>query len=110
MPESKALSMLGLARRAGKLSMGHDMAVQSVVKRRAKCVIITSDASQRLEGEFDVLIKKHSICVPIIRIKPTMEEIHFNLGYRAGIMTVDDENFYTRINTLLQQEDMIYGS
>lgn len=110
MPESKLMSMLGLARRAGKLSMGHDMALQSVARNRAKMLVFCSDSSDRLVKEFDSYIKKHQLDIPIYIIKPTMDEIHFAIGYRAGVMTVDDVNFCTRITSLLTQEDMIYGN
>ncbi|MBR2133932.1 MAG: ribosomal L7Ae/L30e/S12e/Gadd45 family protein [Eubacterium sp.] len=110
MPESKALSMLGLARRAGKLSMGHDMALQSVAKKKAKMIVFTSDSSKRLVKEFEVFTKKHNPDIPVYIIKPTIDEIHFSLGYRAGVMTVDDDNFCKRIISLLTQEEMIYGN
>ena len=110
MPQSKTLSMLGLCRRAGRLSMGHDMAVQAVVKGKAQLLLFCSDASPRLVSEFETLLQKHRSAIPLLVIKPTMEEIHIALGYRAGVMSVDDENFSDRINALIRQEELRYGS
>ena len=49
---NKIKGMLGLCRRAGALCAGHDAAVESIVKNRAKLVILTSDASPGLKDEF----------------------------------------------------------
>jgi len=110
MPESKVLSMLGLARRAGKLSMGHDMAHQSLIKKKAKMIIFTGDSSQRLYKEFEELAKREGADIPILKLKLTMDEIHFSLGYKAGVTTVDDANFSKRIEELTEQEDILYGN
>ena len=69
MPNQKVISMLGLARRAGKLSMGHDMAQHALV----------------------------------IKTDITIDEIYFGVGYKAGCMTVNDENFAKKIISLLNQ-------
>lgn len=90
---SKILSMIGLARRAGKLSMGHDMALESLKKRKAKLIVFCSDVSPRLINEFE---KKNSN-VPIIKSDITMDEVHFSVGKKVGVMTVDDENFSKRL-------------
>ena len=39
------LSLLGLARRAGKLSLGNDAAVESLRKGQARLVLLASDLS-----------------------------------------------------------------
>lgn len=110
MPESKSLSMLGIARRAGKLSMGHDMAKQALQKQKASLLLFTADASPRLENEFKNLIQKHNIKITVLKIAYTMDEIHFGVGYRAGVITVNDENLSKRINELLIQEANANGN
>ena len=52
MNNEKILSLLGLARRAGRVSLGHDAAIGSVVKNKAKLCVLSSDASERLKNEF----------------------------------------------------------
>lgn len=95
--------MLGFARRAGKLAMGHDMVEQSIVKCRAKLLIFCSDASPGLIREFEKKVEKHKNDIKIIKTDFTMDEIYFSIGYKAKIMTVDDENFSKRIAELLNQ-------
>lgn len=107
---NKVLSMLGLARRAGKLSMGHDMAEQALIKHKAKLLLFCSDVSPRLISEFERTVAKHSIDIDIIKTDFLMEEIHFAIGYKAGVMTVDDENFSNRIIELLRQEENANGN
>ena len=53
MPNQKVISMLGLARRAGRLSMGHDMAQHALFGHKAKLLLFCSDVSPRLISEFE---------------------------------------------------------
>ena len=105
MQNKKYLSLLGLARRAGRLSMGHDTALEALRKGKAKLVIFSSDISQRLINEFE----RESSEIPAVKISETIDEIHFAVGYRAGVLTVDDENFAVRIKELIEQEENVYG-
>lgn len=95
--------MLGLARRAGKLSMGHDMAQHALFWRKAKLLIFCSDVSPRLVAEFEKTIELHHFKVKVIKTDITIDEIYFGVGYKAGCMTVNDENFAKKIISLLNQ-------
>lgn len=94
--------MLGLARRAGKLSMGHDTALSALIDRKAKLLIFASDTSERLRREFAVTIEKKGIDVPVLIPDITIAEIHYSCGYKAGVITVNDENFSKKIISLIQ--------
>ncbi|MBQ7202843.1 MAG: ribosomal L7Ae/L30e/S12e/Gadd45 family protein [Eubacterium sp.] len=105
----KYISLLGIARRAGKLSMGHDMALKSIKEQKAEIVIFASDISNRLVSEMQRAadsVKKEITC---IKIEETIDEIHCLLGYKAGVLTVDDKNFSTRIYELIKEEN-VYGN
>lgn len=110
MLKDKTLSMLGLARKAGKLSMGHDMARHSVMNKKAKMIIFCSDVSPRLIEEFKKTLELHSIDLPVFETELTITEIHFFVGCRAGVVTVDDENFSRKIISLLTQEENANGN
>lgn len=110
MLKDKTLSMLGLARRAGKLSMGHDMAQQAVKNKKAKMLLFCCDASPRLVKEFKKTLELHGVDIPVFETELTIEEIHFFVGYRAGVLTVDDENFSDKIISLLKQEENANGN
>ena len=91
--------MLGLARRAGKLSMGHDMALKAVKEKKAGLVIFSGDISPRLISEFERACSENDI--KCVKIPETIDEIHMSLGYRAGVIAVNDENFSGRIEELI---------
>ncbi len=102
MHKEKALSMLGMSRRAGRLSMGHDMAEKSIKSHKARLVIFCCDASPRLVDEFKKTLENARLDIPVIVTEFTMSEIHFSIGYKAGVMTLDDDNFAKRIIELLE--------
>lgn len=110
MQKDKTLSMLGMARRAGKLSMGHDMAEKSIKAHKAKMVLVCSDVSKRLVSEFQRTLENFRLDIPLIVADITINEIHFAVGYKAGVMTVDDVNFSDRIISLLEQEENANGN
>ena len=110
MQNKKYLQMLGLARRAGKLAMGNDMAMKSLKSRKAKLIIFASDISPRLIEEFDRASESHCPNLVSCKVEETIDEIHMNLGYRAGVIAVDDTNFANRIIELLNQEENAYGN
>ena len=101
MNNAKWLSMLGLARRAGKLAMGHDLALQSVRDGKAQLVL----TAPRLVREFETAGQKRAKAPRMRALPCTIDEIHFALGYRAGVLTVEDAGFAARIEELLQQEE-----
>lgn len=101
MTDKKVVSMLGLARRAGRLSMGHDTAQDALFKKKAKLLLLCSDASARLQKEFENTVRLHAFDVPVYPLDMTMDEVNYAIGYKAAVMTVDDENMAGRIITLL---------
>ncbi len=113
MPNNKKyLSMLGMARRAGKLAMGHDTALASIKARKATLLLLAKDMSPRIEREFQKHIDNYSCNIPVIRLDETINELHMALGYKAGVITVNDNNFSRRITELinLNQEENEYGN
>lgn len=110
MTSKKYLSMLGMARRAGKLSMGHDMVQKAIRERKAKLLIFADGVSDRLVREFDVFCDRFNPNLIGLTIDETMDEIHMALGYKAGVITVNDENFSKRIIELINQEENANGN
>lgn len=102
MENEKVFSMLGLARRAGRLSMGHDMAMKSLLAGKASVLLFAVDVSPRLIKEFEYLINKKNISITVLNPNITINEIYCSCGYKAGVITVDDENFSKKIISLLQ--------
>ncbi len=101
--------MLGLARRAGRLTMGHDMVLDSIRKRKSKLIVFTADISERLKNEMQRASEQYIPGLSCVEIKEGMDDVHRLLGYRAGVISVNDINFANRITELINQEENEYG-
>ncbi len=86
-----ALSLLGLCRKAGKLSLGHDACKSSLNARTASLCVICSDASERLREEISLLSEK--VGVKIFDVSYSMMDIKYATSFKAAVFTVDDEGF-----------------
>ena len=105
MNNAKWLSMLGLARRAGKLAAACHEGAIAMVNGKAQLVLTARNASPRLVREFETAGQKRAKAPRMRALPCTIDEIHFALGYRAGVLTVEDAGFAERIEELLQQEE-----
>ena len=86
-----ALNLLGLCRKAGKLSPGHDACKASLNQGRASLCLICSDASQRLNEEITALAEKAG--VRIFDVDYLMMDIKAAISFKAAVLTIDDEGF-----------------
>ena len=94
------LGLLGIARRSGSLSLGRNASIEAVEKRKAKLCVLSSDASARLERELDFSINKTKNVVPMIRITYSMNELYKAIGYKACVLTVNNDGFAQRVQEL----------
>lgn len=95
----KALSLLGLARRAGKLSLGFDPVVESVKTGQSRLILITSDISPKTKKELEFFLRDsevqlHSIPVDVVSMGNAV-------GRAAKIISVNDEGFANSVKKLL---------
>ena len=73
--ENKALGLLGLARRAGKLCLGHD-AVKAAVQNGTACLCLLScDASERLCAEIKRTTEQYGNRTKFLKTDFTMDEL-----------------------------------
>ena len=97
----KLLSLLGMCRRAGRLSCGHDAAIGSVRSKSAKLCLLSSDSSQRLRKEIEREAAFEGRDIPVRMLFSTIEEICKATGLKSAVVTVNDEGFAkTLINKL----------
>ena len=99
----KAASMLGLARRAGKLEAGFERCATSIKSGKAKLAIVCCDISDKTQKEILFLCNKHN--VQVIKISFTLSQLSAAIGFKAGLCTVCDQGFADRLNTLLTGKD-----
>ena len=91
---NRALSALGLARRAGKLNWGFDTAVEAMRSGACGVVILAADLSYHV-----------SVLEPAF----TMEEISAAIGKKAGVLAVCDRGFAEKLKQLIadgEREEM----
>ena len=89
----KLLSLLGMCRRAGRLSCGHDAAIGSVRSKSAKLCLLSSDSSQRLRKEIEREASFEGRDIPVKLMLSTMEEIGKAAGLKSAVVSVNDEGF-----------------
>ena len=89
MPNDPLLSMLGIARKAGKLSIGTEAARDAIRKRKSHLVIVAGDISPKSEKELRYAARETDI--PIRRIQQDIFAVSHAIGSKAGILSVDDK-------------------
>lgn len=105
----KFLNLLGLCKRAGKLSSGHDASFDSISKNKAKLCLLSFDASPRLKKEFEETVVYDNRNIPLIHLTYTMQEIQMATGSRAAVMSINDKGFAKKLielNNLQHGEDI----
>ncbi len=93
--------ILGLCRKAGKMSLGHDAAVTSIKKRKAKLVITCCDASDRLKNEIKDECTFDGRNIPYIDAPFEMKEFALCINARAGVVSIDDRGFAEKLYSII---------
>ncbi len=89
--------MLGLCRKAGKISVGHDESKLSVKNKKAFLCILSSDSSKRLQKEFETFCSQSGTA--LVTVEYTMEQFLYIIGSKAAVITVNDENLSKKLMT-----------
>ena len=96
--KERALNLLGLAQRAGKLISGESLVLQSIRSKKAKMVCIASDASDNATKQF--LNKCEYYDVPLTTAL-TREELSHALGKDRTVCALMDDGFMHSLQKLL---------
>lgn len=96
---NKFLSMLGLARRAGKLTAGYDAAVESVRSGSSKGLVAAADISPKTEKNLRFEAEKQGLL--ILKSGSTIQEISIAIGKKAGVISIDDKGFFQAVSKIL---------
>ena len=95
MIDNKVYGLLGLARRAGKISFGTESSIETIQKGKAKLVIVTTDSSDRTKNNFEELSKKFNV---EFRIFGTIENLSKSIGQNdKAVIVIKDKNFSNEI-------------
>ncbi|MCY1714971.1 L7Ae/L30e/S12e/Gadd45 family ribosomal protein [Caproiciproducens galactitolivorans] len=94
----KILHLLGIARRAGRLTLGNDAVIESLRRGNAKLVLLAKDLSPRTAGGVRLAAEEEGIALQAL--SSTMDEISMALGKRTGVVAVNDAGFASRLIAL----------
>lgn len=96
--------MLGMARRAGRLSFGHDAVKDALRNGEAETVIFACDASDRLKDELTALADINSVTAVVTGFGSS--EFGKSTGMKSiAVISVNDAGFAKRITELMTQEE-----
>ena len=84
-----------LCRRAGKLTIGFDAAVDEIHRKTPGGVILASDVSAKTEKEVNFHAQQNG--TEVIKAEFTMDEAKNATGKRAGVFFVTDEGLFDSI-------------
>ena len=88
---NKLLSLFGLAKKAGRATLGYEKALEAIHKRKAYVVFTASDLSEKTER--GLLYAAEGGNVKVIRISYDIFEISQAVGQKTGIVSVNDAGF-----------------
>lgn len=91
----KIYGLIGLARRAGKVSFGTESSKEEIKKGKAKLVLIAEDCSKKTQKNMEELAKMYQVPV---RIVGTIEDLSQSIGQENKvIIVIKEENFAKEI-------------
>lgn len=93
----KLRGLLGLCRRSGKISVGHDATVASVKGGKAFLAVTCLDSSKRLKREIADECAYNGRNVKYADADFTMQELSLAIGAKAGVIAVEDSGFADRL-------------
>lgn len=97
----KLLSLLGIARRAGRLTLGFDAASESMHKGKTQLLLLACDMSERTMRNIQNTARQTDT-VTIVTDR-SMEQLGAAIGKTAGIISVNDKGFAEKMKTLCNQ-------
>lgn len=96
--DQKALNLLGIAMKAGKLVTGEDLTLKEIRKEQAKVVIVATDASEQTKKKISDKCRYYTI--PLV-VHFTKAELSHAIGKERTICTTLDNGFGKKIRELL---------
>ena len=96
------LSFLGIARKAGRLSLGFDSVCESVRSGESRMILLSSDVSQGT-------LRRLRSCLPenfadVYQTPYDIDRINAALGKGVRLISVNDKGFASKIRELLACE------
>ena len=96
---NKLLSLLGLMRRAGKLSLGFDAAADSVENGTSCLILTTADISPKTLKELNYKINNKT---DVIALNCNQDDIQHAVGKAVKIISINDKGFAQKAKLLME--------
>lgn len=96
--DHRLLSLLGIARRAGKLSLGSDAAQEASLRGGCPLILFASDLSPRTARAVREAAARGNTETAVLRAN--MDEIGCAIGKRTGVLAVNDMGFAKKLLAL----------
>ena len=98
--KDKLLNLLGIARRAGKITMGMDPVKSSIAKGETRVVLLARDFSSRSASGIESVCEEECL-----HLGQSMDEIGMAIGKRVGVISVNDAGFAKKVRELCRFEN-----
>ena len=101
----RALGMLGLAMKAGKVVIGTEQVIAYMQKRKLSLVLVSGNASEGTKKK--IKFKCEFYKMPVLELTVDTDELGRLLGktYAPAVVGITDENFSKVITELLNGEN-----
>lgn len=101
--KDKLLNLLGIARRAGKITMGMDPVKSSIAKGETRVVLVARDFSSRSASGIESVCEEWG--QECLHLGQSMDEIGMAIGKRVGVISVNDAGFAKKVRELCRFEN-----
>ncbi len=97
--QNKFLSLLGMARKANRVSLGYDKALEAVHSGKSYAVFLASDLSKKTKR--GLVFAAENTDIAIISTEFSIFEITNAVGTKTGVVSVNDAGFAKKLKTLI---------
>ncbi len=98
--QSKVLTLLGFASKAGKLCYGMDKTCEFLKANKTKLVVVAFDVSQKSKKEISFFAHNKDV-IAVTLEDVTIEQLSTAVGRKCGIISVNDDGFAEAISKIL---------
>ncbi len=88
---NKFLSLLGMAKKAGRLSCGYEKVLESVHRKKARAIFAADDLSEKTLRGIQYACEETGN--EVLRLPVSMFEVSNAVGQKTGIVSVEDKGF-----------------
>lgn len=102
---NKALGLIGISARAGKIVYGTDSCIDAIKKQKVKLLIVSNDASEKTKKNFKYYTQKYNIKICFFE---TVENLSKSIGKKNKVVIgILDENLAEEIEKIINGGEII---